>query len=136
MSDKHHAVTISQTIFDGRAFNSLGSGRDGAVVQAVRCLRPFSVVLFEPKLNAGLLRHSDDDNSRDGVDVNVLNPAFVRELLRESLAKSVLSCYDDAFMKEILGLCSGKWSIGTFGWVLHLAAGKWRCRQDRTDGGG
>ena len=59
------------------------------------CLSPSSM----PVCSVILMRN----NSRDGVDINVLNPAFVRELLRESLAKSVLSCYDDAFMKEILG---------------------------------
>lgn len=102
LSEANVAVPISHTIFDGREFNSFGSGRNGAVVQAVRSLRPFYVVIYEPRLNAGLLRQSEGEQYRDGLDVNVLNPAFVRELLRESLAKCVFSSYEDDKLREIL----------------------------------
>jgi hypothetical protein len=101
LSDENTTATFSHTIFDGRVF-AVGSGRDGAVVQAVRSLRPSSIVVYQPRLNAGLFRQSEGDLTRDGSDINVLNPAFVRELLRESLAKAVLSCYEDSQLKDIL----------------------------------
>ena len=102
LGQNHTPFSMSQTIFDGRIFSSLDSEREGPVVKLVRILRPFSCVLYEPRLNNGLLDRLDGDQNRDGDDINVLNPSFVRELLRESLAQSVLPTLDDLELKDIL----------------------------------
>jgi hypothetical protein len=102
LSQNHQPFSMSQTILDGRILSSFGSEREGPVVKLVRTLRPFSCVLYEPRLNNGLLDRSDGDQSLDGNDVNVLNPSFVRELLRESLAENVLLTLDDLEVKDVL----------------------------------
>jgi hypothetical protein len=91
--DGTNSACISEVVFDAR--KPLPIAFDPAL-QVVKTLRPFSMVIYEPVLNEGLLSEGDQLS-----DLNVLTPSFVRELLREPLAKHGYSSINDSSMKTI-----------------------------------
>ena len=121
LSDDRKPFSMNQTILDGRI-----AAREGPVVKLVRTLRPFNCVLHEQILTDGLLDRMDGDYSRDGEDVNVINPSFIRELLRDTLAQSVLLSFDDLEIQDIFGFALDRGPldrlVGCYIW--RLANGK------------
>lgn len=123
LSEDRKPFSMNQTILDGRILSTYASyAREGPVTKLVRTLRPLNCVLYEPRLINGLLDRMDGECSRDGEDVSVINPSFVRELLRETLAQGVLFSFDDVEIQDIFGFALDKGPleklVGCYIWRL------------------
>ena len=110
LSHDGNSFSMSQTIFDGRIL-SFGYVREDAILKLVQSLRPFNCVLYQSRLNNGLLDQMDGDENRNGEDVTVLNPRFVRGLLRETQAESVVATLSNLEVRDILNFALDKGSL-------------------------
>jgi len=98
LSPDKKAFTFPQTIFDGRAIQPTNGVIDDPIARLVRVLRPQHLLIHEPTLNAGLI---PEVPSPANSQLNVLNSAFVRKLLRQSEAPEALKTFDNQSIRRI-----------------------------------
>jgi len=98
LSPDKKAFTFAQTIFDGRTVQRTKNSSDDPIARLVRLLRPQHLLIHEPALNAGLI---PEVLSPANLQLNVLNPAFLRKLLSQSEAPKALKTFDNPSIRQI-----------------------------------
>jgi len=98
LSPHKKAFSFAQTIFEGRTIPLTNCIVNDPIARLVRALRPQHLLIHEPALNAGLI---PEVPSRANLELNILNSAFVRDLLRESEAPEALKSFHNQSLRNI-----------------------------------